>query len=368
MSTSDIPTELAAFGQQVLGLQGGGALGAYQAGVYEAMQEVGVEPDWVIGTSIGSINGAIIAGNPRAERLPRLREFWARMGGGGGHDLWPGRLGPIAHGWSVAMRGLPGFFSPNPMAFMGLDVDLGVEGAGYYSVEPLKRTLNDLVDFARIGTFGVRLTVGAANVLNSEMRYFDSRDTPLDLRHILASGALPPAFPPVRIDDELYWDGGILSNTPIEAVFDDRPRNNSMIYAVHIWNGDGPAPRTMRAVLGRQKDILYSSRSAAHIKRQRQIHRLRHIVTELAALLPEEVREDPDVKALTAYGCKTEMHVIRLLAPALKHEDHSKDIDFTPGGIKARWTAGREDTLRMFESRPWHGHEGPSDGFSLYEF
>jgi NTE family protein len=183
----------------------------------------------------------------------------------------------------------------------------------------------------------------------------------------MASGALPPAFPAVRIDGELYWDGGILSNTPVEVVFDDKPRRDSMVYAVHIWNPHGPEPETIWEVMNRQKDVQYSSRSASHIKRQRQLHRLRHVITELSALLPADQRQTPQVAELAAYGCPTRMHVIRLLAPALDCEDHSKDIDFSPSGIRARWDAGYADTMRTLETAPWRGPVDPLEGFVLHE-
>ena len=195
---------------------------------------------------------------------------------------------------------------------------LPAEEAGYYSTRPLEATLNELVDFARIGKNMPRLTVGAANVRTSEMRYFDSREMTLGARHIMASGALPPAFPAVRIDGDLYWDGGILSNTPVEAIFDDAPRRNSVAFAVHIWNPNGPEPETIQQVLNRQKDIQYSSRAVSHIRRQKQIHRLRHIIAELSARLPEAERKTDLVKEMASYGCLTQMHVVRLLAPPLE--------------------------------------------------
>jgi NTE family protein len=244
---------------------------------------------------------------------------------------------------------------------------LGAEEAGYYSVAPLRETLGELVDFERINAGPTRLTVGASNVRTSEMRYFDSREMPLDIRHVLASGALPPAFPAVRIDGELYWDGGVVSNTPVEAVFDDNPRRNSLIFAVHLWNPRGDEPETIWEVMHRQKNLQYSSRAAAHIHRQRQIHRLRHVISELAALLPEERRRDNEVAELASYGCRTQMHVVRLLAPALDYEDHAKDIDFSPRGIAQRRDAGYRDTMATLEQRPWDADVDPNEGFFLHE-
>jgi NTE family protein len=357
------------FGQVVLVLQGGGALGAYQLGVYQALHEAGVEPDWVIGTSIGAINASLIAGNGPENRTERLREFWCRMQ----HSPWAELLGawPVIGPWAANLttmaQGIPAFFRPNLPAFLGPHVPLGSEAASYYDTSPLARTLSELIDFDRINRRETRLTVGAANVRTSEMRYFDSRDMDLDVRHVMASGALPPAFPAVRIDGDLYWDGGILSNTPLEAVFDDNPRRNSIVFATHIWNPQGPDPDTIWQVMSRQKDIQYASRTTSHLARQKQIHRLRHVITELVNRLPEADRKTQVIKELAAYGCLTRMHVVRLLAPPLDGEDHTKDIDFSPSGIRERRDAGYADTSRVLELAPWTGEFDPMEGFILHE-
>jgi NTE family protein len=356
-------------GRIVLVLQGGGALGAYQAGVYQALHEAGIEPDWIIGTSIGAINAALIAGNERENRIPALREFWRRMAHKSiWHEwsAWP-RFVQSASYLTTITAGLPGFFVPNPLAFLGPHVRLGAENAGFYSTAPLEQTLGELTDFSLVARNKPRLTVGAAHVRTSRMRYFDSRNEEFSVKHILASGALPPAFPPVRIDGELYWDGGILSNTPAEAIFDENPRVNSLVFAVHMWNPQGPEPETIWEVLHRQKDIQYSSRVATHIARQAQIHRLRHIIRELAGLLPDDVRRSEAVRALTAYGCLTRMHVVRLLWPGHGDEDHTKDVDFSPSGIRKRWEAGYEKTMRAIDGAPWKGDFDPIEGIHLHE-
>jgi NTE family protein len=356
-------------GQIVLELQGGGALGAYQAGVYQALHEAGIEPDWIIGTSIGAINASLIAGNAPQNRLPRLREFWTKMQQ---HPVWsfrdvfPGFDEKLSY-WATVTNGIAGFFRPNPLAHAGDCYPLGADNAGYYSTSPLERTLTDLIDLNLLNECKPRLTVGAAHVRTSQMRYFDSRDSTLTVRHIMASGALPPAFPPVRIDGELYWDGGILSNTPTEAVFDDNPRRNSLIFAVHLWNPSGDEPATMADVLNRYKDVQYSSRITSHIARQQQAHRLRHVINQLAARLPASERNSEAVRELTSYGCSTRMHVVRLLAPHLTREDHTKDIDFSPSGIKQRWDAGYCHTKAVLERKPWIGEFDPLSGVVLHE-
>ena len=356
-------------GQIVLVLQGGGALGAYQAGVFQALDEAGIEPDWIIGTSIGAINAALIAGNEAKNRLSRLEEFWQRMAhkspwhSGG---AWP-QLAQSLSFWNTVVQGIPGFFEPNPLAVWGQHFRLGAENAGYYTTAPLEKTLRELVDFPRLGHGWPRLTVGAAQVRTSRMTYFDSRDMALRVEHIMASGALPPAFPPIRIDGELYWDGGILSNTPSEVVFDDNPRKSSLIFAVHMWNPIGPEPETLWDVTHRQKDVQYSSRVSNHITRELETHRLRHIINQLAAQIPEAKRNTPAIKELAAYGCVTRMHVVRLLAPALAWEDHTKDVDFSPEGIRERWRAGALNTREAIKQAPWKGDYDPLQGVVLHE-
>jgi NTE family protein len=356
-------------GQVVLVLQGGGALGSYQAGVYQALHEAGVEPDWIIGTSIGAINASLIAGNEPQNRLARLEEFWKRteqkqawtFG-----NLFPGFDEKLSY-WSTVTYGVTGFFTPNPLAHAGDAYVLGPEHAAYYTTSPLERTLEELVDFRLANRGTPRLTVGAAHVRTSQMRYFDSRDCAITVKHVMASGALPPAFPAVRIEGELYWDGGILSNTPTEAVFDDNPRQDSLIFSVHLWNPQGSEPATMAEVFNRHKDVQYSSRIASQIVRQQQLHKLRHIINELATRLPEVERNSAAVRELASYGCQTTMHVVRLLAPQLDRETHTKDIDFSADGIRQRWEAGYVHTRSVLKRKPWTGEFDPLAGVVFHE-
>jgi NTE family protein len=354
-------------GQVVLVLQGGGALGSYQAGLYQALHEAAIEPDWIVGTSIGAINAGLIAGNSPEHRLARLQEFWRRVQQPPIWDFrgaFPGFADRWSY-WTTVARGIPRFFTPNPLAHVGDGFALGADRAGYYSTAPLESTLAELVDFDLINRGTPRLTVGAAHVRSSQMTYFDSRRCKLGVKHIMASGALPPAFPAVRVDGELYWDGGILSNTPTEVVFEDKPRRDSLIFSVHLWNPVGAEPSTMAEVLNRHKDVQYSSRIASQIARQQQTHRLRHVINELASRLPEGERSKPEVRELLGYGCQTRMHVVQLLAPQLDHEGHTKDVDFSPAGIRHRWDAGYAHARAVLAREPWVGQFDPLAGVVL---
>jgi len=343
-------------GQVVLVLQGGGALGAYHVGVYQALHEAGIEPDWVIGTSIGAFNAAVIAGNRVGDRLPRLRQLWEGFEQGNAFaDLW------------TLLYGVPGFFSPKLPAWGGLQAKVGLDAASYYSTAPLRETLASLVDLAVLNAAHPRLTVGAVNVKSGTMRYFDSRDAALGLDAVMASGALPPGFPAIRVDGEAYWDGGLYSNTPLEAVLDDRPRRDSVIFAVNVWQPTGHEPESLWQVLARQKDIQYASRADSHIARQKQIHRLRHVIRELERHLSPEERKAPECRELASWGCATTMHVVRLLAPALDGEDYWKDIDFSADGIRFRCAAGHADTRRMLERAPWEAPADPLEGIIVHE-
>jgi NTE family protein len=355
--------------QTVLVLQGGGALGAYQAGVYQALHESGIEIDWVIGTSIGAINGAIIAGNEPASRCTRLQDFWSKVGSDRPFDqIWTAAIfgNPLA-GMGTLMHGVSGFFQPNLHVAWNLHLPVGVERAAFYTTEPLRKTLTELVDFDYLNSRSVRLTLGAVNARTGKMRYFDCRDTEVCLDHVMASGALPPGFPAVRIEGEPYWDGGIYSNTPIEVVFDDNPRRNSLIFAVNVWHSEGEEPKSIWQVLARQKDIQYASRVESHISRQEQIHQLRHVIRALANRLPPHEKDDPAVRELAGFGCQTTMHLVRLLAPRLDYEDYTKDIDFTRTVIRTRWQAGYADMQRALEQKSWQCTVDPPQAVVVHE-
>lgn len=356
-------------GQVVLVLQGGGALGAYQVGVYQALHEAGLEPEWVIGTSIGAINGAIIAGNPPEERLSRLKRFWDGVAcrgtaqGSGSFRQFEDWLRVV----KITTQGIPSFFTPSPDAWWpGVRATVGLARAAFYSTSPLRATLVALVDFDYLNAMQTRLTVGTVSVRSGRMRYFTNRDTPLNVDHVMASAAFPPGFPSVQIEGEPYWDGGIYSNTPLEAILDDRPRRSSLIFAVQLWPASGPEPDSIWQVMSRLRDIQYSSRAESHLERQRQIHRLRHVIRELGKHIPESERELAPVQELLGWGCGTTMHVVELDAPQLDGNDMHRDIDFSTCGIERRWTAGYKDTRRALERAPWREPLDPIEGIAVH--
>jgi NTE family protein len=353
--------------QIVLVMQGGGALGSYQAGVYEAFHEAGIEPDWVIGTSIGAINGAIIAGSPFASRLTRLREFWHRLQRKTERpSSWFG-LDRFASSLTTLTSGVPGMFSPNLAAMWGIEANVGAERASFYATEELKTTLRDLVDFEHLNSGGTRLTVGAVSTRTGQMHYFDSRDAAISPEQVMASSALPPAFPAVRIGDDVFWDGGVYSNTPIEVVFDDNPRRSSVVFAAQLWRGVGPEPASIRQVLSRYQDIQYASRHQSHVARQEQIHHLRHVVRELVNLLPKAQRNSPEVKALAQYGCGTTIHILQMTAPRMNDGDLMKEMDFSKKGIEERWLAGLAQARQVLARRAWEIDVSPTVGVVVHD-
>ena len=354
-------------GQIVLVFQGGGALGAYQAGVYQALHDGKVEPHWVIGTSIGAVNGAIIAGNRPENRIARLTQFWD---GVARHGVDAASWLPVLGNWlrdlATVTQGVPSFFTPQLGFWTGIQAHVHPDRAAFYSTGPLRETLSSLVDFDYLNQKTTRLTVGTVNVQSGRMRYFTNRDAPMDVGHVMASAAFPPGFPSVQVEGESYWDGGIYSNTPLEAVLDDRPRRDSVIFSVQLWPSSGPQPESILQVMSRQRDIQYSSRAESHLARQKQIHRLRHVIRELGKYVPEEKRNAPEVQELLAWGCGTTMQVLELDAPAFDNDDLNRDIDFSSSGIKRRWLAGYDDTARLLKLAPWRDRLDPMEGISVF--
>ncbi|WP_050464147.1 patatin-like phospholipase family protein [Herbaspirillum autotrophicum] len=353
--TSSSATATAVKPRVALVLQGGGALGAYQAGVYQALHEHGMTPDWVVGTSIGAINAAIIAGNPREVRIERLREFWDSVSHADLLDMQqvPDSTRQLAT-WLTTMdtfaRGVPGFFSPRPFNPFAMGLPVPPEEASFYNTEELRTTLNKYVDFDFLNSkAGIRLTVSAVKVTCGTLTKFDTALQPLNADHVMASGALPPGFAPVRVDGDLYWDGGLYSNTPLEAVLNDEPRQDTLCMMVDLWHADGPEPTTLEAVQTRQKDVTFASRSQRHIDSYLKQHQLRRIAREFYERLPAAQRTAADRKLLADLGAEATMHIVRLPYAGRDWNMASKDVNFSRGSIGWRWEQGYQDALRGIE-------------------
>jgi NTE family protein len=340
------------FESVALVLQGGGALGAYQAGVYEALLGAGIEPSWVAGISIGAINCALIAGNPPERRMERLRTFWERVteNGSGWSGFWGEFLadGP-ARSWSNLMsagmaltEGAPGFFAPRvPPPYLRPHGSPGANS--WYDVGPLRATLEELVDFDRINTGACRFSIGAVNVRTGNFAYFDNAEHRIRPEHVMASGALPPAFEPVEIDGELYWDGGLVSNTPLDWVLSARSSLDTLVFQVDLWSARGEAPRDLMEVAVRAKEIQYSSRTRAATDSFRKVQHLYAVYNELLELMPEELRSTPQARLLARVSDPAVYNIVQLIYRSPAYEGHSRDYEFSRLTMDEHWAAGRRD-------------------------
>jgi NTE family protein len=346
------------FGHIHLLLQGGGALGAYQGGVYEALAEADLHPDWVAGISIGSINGAIIAGNPPDQRVAKLKAFWEGVttqpfdlvGGNfgallGDGDVARGLLNQMSAGVAL-LAGACGFFEPRvPSPWLQ---PLGSSGAtSYFDTRQLKATLEGLVDFDRINSAHdkPRLSVGAVNVRSGNLIYFDSTTHVIRPEHVMASGALPPGFPAIEIEGEAYWDGGLVSNTPLQWVAMTQNPPDSLVFQVDLWSARGQLPRNLAEVATRQKEIQYSSRTRAFTDYFKDITRLRNIAAELLAVLPEDLKQDERARLLGAALERHAANIVQLIYRPKGYEGDSKDYEFSRRSMEEHWQAGYYDAV-----------------------
>ena len=337
-------------------LQGGGALGAYQAGVFQALEENGIAPDFVAGVSIGAINAAIIAGNPRERRLERLRAFWERITDRTTLLLPEGDHFRTAAGiWSTLStiwQGQTGFFAPH-----ALNTWLAPRGSAaatsFYDTEPLRRTLTELVDFELLRTGPVRLAVGAVQVDSGNLTFFDSAMQELGPQHIMASGALPPALPMVQVGTDWFWDGGIVSNTPLQYLLETCTDGDSLVFQVDLFPARGPLPHDMAEVLGRQKDIQYSSRTRYTTDLYKQMFGLKQQLFEALAALPDESLTDAQRAQRDTLRQLPEYLVFQLIYQQKSWEGQAKDYEFSAATMQDHWRSGHEDTLRTLGRRDW---------------
>lgn len=347
-------------------LQGGGALGAYQGGVYQALSEARLDPDWVAGISIGAINSALIAGNPPDARLEKLRAFWELVTTG---PAWADRgLSPFDFGLFTpqgdAARGLVnqmsaglamthganGFFTPRaPPPW--LQPAGALEATSYYDSAPLKATLERLVDFDRINASLTRFSVGAVNVGTGNFVYFDNATRTIGPEHVMASCALPPGFAAIEIEGEHYWDGGLVSNTPLQWVLESEPRQDTLAFQVDLWSAHGVFPRSLAEVMTRQKEIQYSSRTRANSDRFKHAQRIRNALSELLVGLPEALKDRPELAVLRPIAEHKVYNLVQLIYHSKQYEGHSKDYEFSRQSMDEHWRAGYHDTLRTLRHR-----------------
>lgn len=348
--------------QTVYVFQGGGALGAYQAGFVEALESAELPPDWLVGTSIGAINATLIAGNAPADRLKALRSFWDRVTRPALATPMPQlQANPLAavwqawQTWQTLTSGVPGFFKPRGPQSWDMNRRAPLGELGFYDTAPLAATLRELVDFDRIAAAQTRLTLCAVNVRSGALALFDNRDgrTRIGPEHVMASGALPPGFAPVQIGKEAYWDGGIYSNTPLDVVLDDAERRDTLCFMVDLWDASEAAPQTMAQALARYKDIQYASRIFEHLGDHENLQNLRRALRLVGRKLDAKTAAEPAVKALLAMGCDSRIDIVHLVMHALPGEDSWRDIDFSDDRLHARWAAGLRDGRRVLKRAAW---------------
>jgi NTE family protein len=352
-------------------LQGGGALGAFQVGAYEALCTQKLRPSWIAGTSIGAINGAIIAGNTPAKALERLDDFWRSISTpdavAPADDI--GALRQIFSFWSAqqsVLTGQPGFFTPRPITPL-LAPAGGPAATSFYDTSPLKHTLERLVDFDRINAREVRLSLGAVEVDTGRQIYFDNHVQKIGPEHVMASGALPPAFPAVCVDGRLYWDGGIVSNTPLDALMATPPTSDLLILMVDLWNPRGKAPTTMIEVQARLKDVTYASRATYQIHAYEKISMLRQMVDKLYKKLPP----GPDADALwfevASHGCPHTVDIVHLIYEEASYELPSRDYEFSRSSVARHREQGLCQAAQMLVRRGWCTPAAQPDSVRIYE-
>ncbi|MBR1224475.1 MULTISPECIES: patatin-like phospholipase family protein [unclassified Bradyrhizobium] len=338
-------------------LQGGGALGAYQAGVYQALHEAHIEPDWVCGVSIGAINSAIIAGNPPERRLERLQIFWDRITS---RKIWhytpDGDIYRKARNFASSLMttslGQPGFFTPH-MTNPWLSATGARTATSYYDTEPLRQTLLELVDFDMINDKRIRFAVGAVNVLSGNFIYFDNAHDEIIPEHIMASGALPPALPMVKVGTDHFWDGGIVSNTPLQHLLDQEDSLNSLVFQVDLFSARGALPRDIQDVMARHKDIMYSSRTRHNTDVYRKTHNLKARLHKALSRIPDDQLSDEERQIKASIGNLPEIAILQLIYQQKAYEGDAKDHEFSGTSMREHWMSGHEDTKRTLKRRDW---------------
>lgn len=351
--------------------QGGGALGAYQAGAYEALHEAGIRPDWLAGISIGAINSAIIAGSPVEQRVDNLRSFWHRVSSGlAGPFIGLGDARREVFNASSAMLGsmvgVPGFFTPRAFEPWKIPVD-PLASISIYDTSPLIETLAELVDFDLINQRKVHLSLGAVDVVSGNFSYFDSNRCTFTPQHIAASGALPPGFAPIEIDGKFFWDGGLVSNTPLQRVLSENTSHDLCIFQVDLFSARGTLPQDLFEVEARQKEIRFSSRTRLNTDQFRKMQAVRMAAKRLIAKLPEELKDDPDAQLLEKIGNDAAVTLVHLIYRHAAYETHSMDYEFSRLSVEDHWKAGYEDVATTLNHPDWINRTRPTDGVRVFD-
>jgi NTE family protein len=366
------PAEIAKqYDRVALVFQGGGALGAYQPGVYQALVEAGIEPTWLSGVSIGAINAAIIAGNEPSRRMQRLEQFWHIISG---RKIWAYTpegdffrdIRNRTSSWMTMTMGQPGFFKPrfqNPWLQLA-----GAEGAtSFYDSSELRQTLLNLIDFDVLNDGKKRFSVGAVNVRTGNFLYFDTDKIRIQPEHIMASGALPPALPSIRIEGEYYWDGGIVSNTPLQYLLDQDEDRSSLVFQVDLFSARGVLPRSMPDVLSRHKDIMYSSRTRQNTDNFKRIHTMKMKLLHALQRVPREQLSADELALIEDYSKAGVVNIVHLIYQHKNYEGHAKDYEFSGTSMREHWDMGLEDTKRTLRHSQWLEPPANAEGVTIHD-
>jgi NTE family protein len=356
----------------VLVLQGGGALGAYQAGAYEALAEAGYMPTWIAGISIGAVNSAIIAGNPPERRVERLRAFWQEvssrlMGRPLANDDNSRKVFNETSAALAAVWGVPGFFEPRipPAPFMPPGTP---EAISVYDSSPLHATLRELVDFDLLNSGPVRVSVGAVQVLTGNMQYFDTTSQTVGPEHIMASGALPPGLPPIVIEGKPYWDGGLVSNTPLQHVLErGGPRHDMVVFQVDLFSARGDLPDTLFDVGQREKEIRYSSRTRLNTDIFCELQAMRRAIRHLRPNVPTEFGDNPHWQLLDRLGCDAAVTIVQLIHRRAAYWTQSNDYEFSRYTMEEHWASGRADVEHTLNQPTWKNRKPPEEGVTVFD-